>query len=73
MDKDTKFALLVIGVPILGLIYCAFMMGFLFLVPWGQNHPIITAAIFVISPSLVSGSIWLISSAKARNKEKLGL
>ena len=73
MDKDTKFALLVMGVPILGLIYCALMVGVLLLSPWAQEHPIITAAIFVITPSLISGSIWFLSSARAKNKHKLGL
>lgn len=73
MDKDTKFALLVIGVPILGLIYCGFMVGLLLLSPWAQEHPILIAAIFVLAPSIISGSIWLSSSARAKNKERLGL
>jgi hypothetical protein len=73
MNKDTKFMLLVIGVPILGLIYCAFMIVFIFLSPWAQAHPIITAAIFVLAPSLISGSIWLLSSVKSRDKQRLGL
>jgi hypothetical protein len=73
MDKDTKFALLVIGVPILGLLYCALIISVMILSPWAQEHPIITAAIFVLAPSLISGSIWLLSSVKARNKQRLGL
>jgi hypothetical protein len=73
MDKDTKFALLVIGVPILGLIYCGLMVGLLLLSPWAQEHPILIATVFVLAPSIISGSIWLFSSAKAKNKERLGL
>lgn len=63
IDKDTKFALLVIKVPILGLLYCALIISVMILSLWAQEHPILTAAIFVIAPSLISSSIWLISSA----------
>ncbi len=73
MDKDTKFALLVIGVPLLGLTYCAIILGVMFMSPWARSHPIITATVFILTPSLISGSIWLFSSFKARNKERLGL
>jgi glucose uptake protein GlcU len=73
MDKDTKFALLVIGVPFLGLLYVALILGIMLFSPWSREHPIITATVFVIAPSLVSGSIWLFGSVKARNKENLGL
>jgi len=73
MDKDTKFALLVVGIPLLGLGYCALMLAIMFLIPDARQHPIIIAALFVLAPSVVSGSIWLASSAKAKNKERLGL
>lgn len=73
MDKDTKFALLVMGVPIVGLLYCALIIVVMILSPWAQEHPIITATGFVLTPSIISGSIWLFSSTKAKNKEKLGL
>jgi hypothetical protein len=73
MDKDTKFALLVVGIPLLGLAYCALMLAVMFLSPDARQHPIITATIFVLAPSVISGSIWLSSSFKAKNKERLGL
>lgn len=73
MDKDTKFALLVIGVPFLGLLYVAFIITFMIFSPWTREHPVLTATIFVIAPSLVSGSIWLLGSFQARKKENLGL
>jgi hypothetical protein len=73
MDKDTKFALLVVGVPFLGLLYVALIMALLIFSPWAREHPIITATVFVLTPSLVSGSIWLLGSFKARDKENLGL
>lgn len=73
MDKDTKFALLAIGVPFVGLLYCAIILAVIFMVPAAQNHPIITATIFVLAPSLISGSLWLWSSYKSRKNENLGL
>lgn len=73
MDKDTKFAALVLGIPLLGLAYCALILGIMLYFPEAREHPVIIATIFVIAPSIISGSIWLLSSAKARNKEKIGL
>lgn len=73
MDKDTRFAILVLGVPLLGLAYCALILGILLYSTWAREHPVIIATIFVIAPSLISGSIWLLSSARAKNKEKIGL
>jgi hypothetical protein len=73
VDKDTKVVLLVVGGIFLGLFYCAFMLGFICYSHWAQTHPIVTATIFSIFPSLISGSIWLISSAKAKNRHRLGL
>jgi uncharacterized membrane protein len=73
MDKDTKFGLLVMGVPLLGLLYVAFVIAVMLFSPFAQEHPISMAAVFVIAPSLISGSIWLIGSAKSPNKKRLGL
>lgn len=73
MDKDTKFAALVLGIPLLGLAYCAVILSVMIYSAWAREHPIVVATIFVIAPSLISGSIWLLSSAKARNKENIGL
>ena len=53
MDKDTKFALLVVGVPLLGAAYCALMLGVMFAFADARQHPIITATVFVLAPSLV--------------------
>jgi len=73
MDKENKFALLVIGIPILGLLYVASIIAFMSFSSWAREHPIITATVFVLTPSLVSGSIWLFSSFRARKKQNLGL
>lgn len=68
MDKDTKFALLVVGIPFIGLLYCGVILAVLLLSPWAREHPIIMATIFSIAPSLISGSIWLKSAMKGQNK-----
>ena len=66
MDKDTKFALLVVGIPLLGLGYCALMLAVMFMIPDARQHPIIIAALFVLAPSVVSGSIWLALPRRSR-------
>ncbi len=68
MNQDSKFALLAIGVPFLGLLYCGMILGTLILFPWTREHPIVTGAVFVVAPSLISGSIWLFSAVKGQNK-----
>jgi hypothetical protein len=73
MDKETKLILIVVGIIFLGLLYCGLMLVFIYKSTWAQAHPIVTAAIFAIVPSLVSGAIWFRSSSKAKNKHRLGL
>ncbi|WP_013325246.1 hypothetical protein [Gloeothece verrucosa] len=68
MDKDTKFGLLAIGLPFIGLVYCGIILAVLIMYPWAREHPIIMATIFAIAPSLISGSIWLKSALKGQNK-----
>lgn len=65
MDKDTKFALLVLGLPFLGLLYCAVIFAFLIMSPFGRSHPIITGAGFAAIPFALAASIWIRASAKA--------
>lgn len=73
MDKDTKFALLVMGVPLLGFLYCGFILAVMFTSETARQHPILSGTVFVLAPSLISGSIWLWSSFKAKNEENIGL
>jgi glucose uptake protein GlcU len=73
MDKDTQFAVLVIGIPFLGLAYCGLIFAVMIYWVWGREHPVTMATFFVLAPSLISGSIWLLASYKARQKQRLGL
>jgi hypothetical protein len=69
MDKDSKFALLVMGVPLLGLSYCGIILAVMLLSDWARAHPIIMATVFALAPSLISGSIWLNSAVRGQNNK----
>jgi hypothetical protein len=68
MDKDTRFALLVIGLPFLGLIYCLIIIGFMMVSPIAQNHPVMTGLVFSFIPLSIAGYFWISASAKAYKK-----
>jgi len=70
MDENTRLGLLLIGIPVGGAIYCGLILLVMFTIPWAQQHPIIMGSVFVVLPSVISGSIWLKSSLKA-NSQKL--
>lgn len=68
MDKDTKFALLVLGLPFLGLLYCGLIIAFLIMSPFGRAHPIVTGGGFAVVPFAIAAFIWIRASAKAYQK-----
>ena len=70
MDKDTRFALLVIGLPFLGLIYCLGIIILFLFSPLAQNHPVITGLTSATLPFTVAAFIWIKASAKAYQKKK---
>lgn len=65
MDKDTKFALLVIGLPLCGLVYCGTMVTLMVYLPAVREHPLVTGAFFLLIPFTIGASIWIKASAKA--------
>ncbi|EAM51146.1 hypothetical protein WH8501_28675 [Crocosphaera watsonii WH 8501] len=65
MDKDTQFAVLVIGLPLLGLLYCGLIIAFLMNNPFGRGHPLITGFMVMVVPFSVAATIWIKASAKA--------
>lgn len=69
MDKDTRFGLLVIGLPFLGLLYCAVIIIFMNVSPLAQEHPLMTGMGFAIVPFILAASIWIRASAKAYGKK----
>lgn len=70
MDNETKFALLVIGLPLLGLLYCGGIILFLMNNPWGRQHPLITGFFVMLVPFASAATIWIKASAKAYKKQK---
>ena len=70
MDQDTKFALLVVGLPLAGLVYCAMIIAFLLNSSWGRDHPLITGIGFGVVPFAIAATIWIRASAKAYQKSQ---
>ncbi|AUC59832.1 hypothetical protein AA637_01140 [Cyanobacterium sp. HL-69] len=70
MDKDTRFAFLVIGLPFLGLIYCFLILGVMMTSNVAQDNPVTTGIIFGVIPLGTAMFIWIRASAKAYKKKK---
>jgi hypothetical protein len=71
MDNDTKFALLVIGLPLVGLVYCGLIIAFLMNNPFGRQHPLMTGLIVMIVPFGIAATTWIKASAKAYKKHEM--
>jgi hypothetical protein len=69
MDKDTRFALLVIGLPFVGLLYCGIIIAFLVASSFGRTHPILVGGVSAVVPFGLAASIWIRASAKAYQKK----
>lgn len=70
MDKDTRFAILVIGLPFLGLIYCLGIILIFIMSPFAQNHAFITGILAAMIPFFIGAFIWTRASAKAYDRQK---
>ncbi len=71
MDKDSRFALFVIGLPLLGLIYCLGIIAFFLLSPIAQNHPLVIGLGSAVIPFAIAVFIWPKASAKAYKHKKI--
>ncbi|ACK65428.1 conserved hypothetical protein [Rippkaea orientalis PCC 8801] len=71
MDKDTKFILLVLGLPIIGLVYCGAIIATLMTFPWTRHHPLIVGFFVMFVPFTFAASIWIRASAKAYQKNNI--
>jgi hypothetical protein len=69
MNQENRFALLVIGLPFLGLIYCVGIIILFLVSPIAQNHPITTGLTSAMIPFLCAVVIWVRASAKAYNRK----
>ncbi|WP_267383771.1 hypothetical protein [Cyanobacterium sp. uoEpiScrs1] len=70
MDKDTKFALLVLGLPILGLLYCGGIIVVLRNIPFAREHPLVIGFGVMFFPFTLAATIWIRASAKAYKKNE---
>ncbi|XTZ10943.1 MAG: hypothetical protein ACQZ3N_03505 [cyanobacterium endosymbiont of Rhopalodia yunnanensis] len=70
MDKDTRFALLVLGLPILGLFYCGGIIALLISVPFAREHPLVIGLGVMFFPFTLAATIWIRASAKAYKKNE---
>ena len=66
--EDKKFAFLVLGIPLVGLVYCGLGIAAMLSVPTVRNHPITCGAIFILLPFSIAAYIWTSASAKAYKK-----
>ena len=65
MDKDTKFSILVIGLPLLGLLYCGCIILLLMNSPFARQNSLITGLGVMIVPLGIAATTWIKASAKA--------
>ena len=68
MNSDDKFALLVIGIPLIGLLYCGLGISLMVYSSTVREHPLISGGIFILIPFLSAASVWIKASAKAYKK-----
>ena len=68
MNSDDKFALLVIGIPLIGLLYCGLGIMAMVSSPVVRDHALIAGGIFVLIPFSLAASIWIRASSKAYKK-----
>ncbi|HAC63740.1 MAG TPA: hypothetical protein DCF68_09420 [Cyanothece sp. UBA12306] len=71
MDKDTKFILLVLGLPVVGLLYCGGIIALLMNSPFARNHPLIIGFFVMFVPFTTAAFIWIKASAKAYKKNSI--
>jgi len=65
---DQKFAFLVLGIPLLGLVYCGLGIAAMSSVSTVRQHPITSGAIFILLPFCIAAYVWTSASAKAYKK-----
>lgn len=70
MKSNDKFALLVIATPLIGLVYCGVGIGLMVSIESIREYPLISGAIFILTPFLTAASIWIRASAKAYGSNK---
>lgn len=68
MNPDQKFALLVLGIPLVGLVYCGMGLAIMSSSVTVRTHPVVSGSIFILIPFLTAAYTWISASAKAYKK-----
>ena len=68
MNSNKKFALLVLGIPLAGLVYCGLGITAMASSTTVRTHPIVSGAIFILLPLSIAAYTWISASAKAYKK-----
>ena len=68
MNSDRKFAFLVLGIPLAGLVYCGLGITAMASSMAVRNHPIVSGAMFILLPFGIAAFTWISASAKAYKK-----
>jgi hypothetical protein len=65
MDKDTRFIVLVLGLPIAGLLYAGLIVALMVTQPTFRAHPLGFGFLFFLIPFIIAATTWIQASAKA--------
>ena len=68
MDSDSKFIFLVLGIPLVGLVYCGLGVAIMASSNNVREHPVISGTIFILIPLSIAAYTWISASAKAYKK-----
>ena len=68
MNSDKKFALLVLGLPLVGLIYCFLGIVAMSSSSAVREHPLVSGVIFILLPFSIAAYTWIAASARAYKK-----
>lgn len=71
MDDNDKMAVLIIGIPVAGLIYCGIGIATMMSSPWLRDHALLAGGTFTLVPFISFATLWTRSSARFyRDKDK---
>lgn len=65
MDSDTKFILLVLGLPVAGVFYSGMIIGLMVTQPFVRSHSLWFGFLFFLIPFTIAAMTWIRASAKA--------
>lgn len=65
---DKKFAFLVLGIPLVGLVYCGLGITAMSSISVVREYPIVSGGIFILLPFGIAAYTWISASAKAYKK-----